>query len=642
MVADLVDLERIEVLRGPQGTLFGKNATAGVINILTARPSADAEGWLELSAGDHELRELRGAASAPIGDSAWSWRLSGFGTEREGFVRATLRDEWFGELQRIGGRAQLQWRPDGDVSLRLVADYGSHDESGPGYLRVDANQLREDGSSRTTSLPTRAQRFGYVPDFSPFDWRSDSDAAQRVATENAGVAFIAEWAAGEHRLTSISGWRKFNFRPENDGDYSALDVLPALGTDVRSTQWSEELRIASPSEGRFQYIAGVHLFEQHVQSDVFAVYGSDASEYLFPGLAAAALDGFGVMTDADPETRSYSLFGQAFWWPVETLELSGGVRWTAEHKSAGVERYSTTPGDIFAAVDAATSQARATLGAARGYAIDSDEDFVSGSLSLTWHANDRVSAYLSAARAAKSGGVNAAILPQGADLTIDPEIALGFEAGIKTLWLQGRLQWNLSAFDTRIEGYQASIRDRVVGASYLANAGEVRSTGGETELVYRANSGLTLSATAGYNDARYESFRNAACPPELDNQASCDFTGERVAGAPPLTLGGSIGHDAPLKSWPRYRVRTLLEYTHSDGHRAELSRSTWIAARDLVNLHAGFGTSDDRYSATFWVLNLFDEEYFTGMALAGPANTGLTLGLLGAPRTAGLSFQLRY
>jgi iron complex outermembrane receptor protein len=348
------------------------------------------------------------------------------------------------------------------------------------------------------------------------------------------------------------------------------------------------------------------------------------------------------MTDADPETRSYSLFGQAFWWPVESLELSGGVRWTAERKSASVERYTTTSDDSFATLDTATSQARASLGAARGYSLASDEDFVSGSLSLTWHANERVSAYLSAARAAKSGGVNAAILPQGADLTIDPEIALGFEAGIKTSWRQGSLLWNLAAFDTRIDGYQASIRDRVVGASYLANAGEVRSTGFETEASYRATSGLSLSAAVGYSDARYESFGDAACPPELDNFASCDFTGERVAGAAPLTLSGSIGHDAPLKSWPRYRVRTLLEYSHSDGHRAELSRSTWIPARNLVNLHAGFGTSDDRYSATLWVLNLFDEEYFTGMALAGPANTGLTLGLLGAPRTAGLSFQLRY
>jgi iron complex outermembrane receptor protein len=641
MVADLVDLDRIEVLRGPQGTLFGKNATAGVINILTTPPAARPEGWLELSAGDHDLRELRGAASGPFGASRWSWRLSGFGAEREGFIHATLRDEYFGELQRVGGRAQLQWLPAADVSLRLIADYGSHDEAGPGYQRVDPNLLREDGTPRTTNLVTRAARFGYTPEFSPFDWRSDTDAAQRVATENAGATLIADWNAGKHRLSSITGWRKFNFRPENDGDYSALDVLPELGTDVQSWQLSEELRLASPSEGRFQYLAGVHFFEQHVHSDVFAIYGSDASEYLFPGLPADALDGFGVMTSADPQTRSYSMFGQTFWWPADVVEIATGLRWTTEAKSASVHRY-TEGGLALAAGDAAAIQARQRLGAAQGYAVESDEDFVSGSLSITWHIDAHASAYLSAARAAKSGGVNAAILPAGADLTVDPEIALGYEAGLKTQWLEERLQWNLGVFHTTIDGYQASIRDRVVGASYLANAGEVSSSGLETEILYRPWSAITLTAAAGYNDARYESFRDAACPPELDNQESCDFTGDAVAGAPPLTLSGSVRYDAPLRALPSYRLRALLEYSYADGYRAELSRSTWIAAHDVVNIRLGAGTVDDRYSMIFWVLNLLDEEYLTGMALAGPANTGVTLGLLGAPRTAGLSFQLRY
>jgi iron complex outermembrane receptor protein len=260
---------------------------------------------------------------------------------------------------------------------------------------------------------------------------------------------------------------------------------------------------------------------------------------------------------------------------------------------------------------------------------------------VTWHFREDMNAYLSAARGAKSGGVNAAILPTGADLTVDPEIALGFEAGLKSQWLADRLQFNISAFHTTIDGYQASIRDRVIGATYLANAGKVRTVGAETEVIYRPVARITLAAGVGYNDARYESFRNAACPPELDNQASCDYSGQRVAGAPPLTINGSIAYEAPIAD-TQYRFRTLVDFSHADGFRAELSRSTWIAERDLVNLRAGIGTADDSRELTVWVNNLLDESYYSGMAVVGPAGTGVALGLPGPPRTVGLSLNLRY
>jgi iron complex outermembrane receptor protein len=347
-----------------------------------------------------------------------------------------------------------------------------------------------------------------------------------------------------------------------------------------------------------------------------------------------------VTTSADPDTHSYSAFGQAYWWPRTNLEIATGIRWTTEEKSTTVEQR-TEGGATLAPGDTAARQARQRLGSTRDFAIESAEDFVSGSLSLTWHLGDDARAYLSAARGAKSGGVNAAILPAGADLTVDPEIALGYEAGVKTQWLEDRLQFNVSAFHTTIEGYQASIRDRVVGASYLANAGKVRSAGAEIELVYRPVAGVTLSAGAGHNDARYESFQNAACPPELDNLESCDFSGERVAGAPPFTLNGSIDYDAPLGTLP-YRLRALLEYSHADGYRAELARSTWVPANDLVNIRASIRTANENQSLTFWVNNLFDEACFTGMALAGPAGTGMTVGLLGTPRSLGLSLLLRH
>ncbi len=640
MITDLVDLERVEVLRGPQGALFGKNATAGVLNIVTAPPDDETEGWIEVSAGDYAMGELRGAATGSIGASDWSYRVSGFATRRDGYVHDTVRDEWLGGLHRCGGRAQLQWQPGDSTTFRLIADYSGQDEKGPGYVLVDPNMYRDDGSLRATNLVTRGARLGYTPIFDPAARQNDADARQRVVTDNAGVALLADWDVGQYRLSSITGWRKYKILPFNDGDYAGVEVLPQLGNITHQEQVSEELRLASPTDGTFQYLAGLQFYGQRVDTNIYAVYGPDASAYLAPGLASSALDEFGVYTNTNPRTHSYSAFGQAYWWPRQDLEIAAGVRWTAEDKSATVEQ-ATSGGATLAASDAAAIAARARLGSPQRYSLEKSEDFVSGSLSLTWHFGEQASAYLSAARGAKSGGVNAAILPAGADFTIDPEIALGYEAGIKTQWLERRLQLDAAVFYTTIDDYQASIRDRVVGSSYLANAGTVRTSGVEAEANYRPVENLTLSASAGYNDARYTSFRNAACPPELDNLASCDFTGQRVSGAPPLTLGGSIDYDR-LLGIGTYRLRTRLEYSHGGGYRAELSRSTWIPEWDLVNLRATFATADDGRSLSFWVNNLFDEAYYSGMAVVGPGNTGVAIGLLAPPRMFGLSLQLRY
>src|SRR5690349_21753649 len=352
MVTDLVDLQRVEVLRGPQGALFGKNATAGVLNILTARPSDRPEGWLELSAGDHDLGELRGAASGPIAGSGWTYRVSGFAVQRDGFVRDTVRDEWLGGLRRSGGRGQLQWRASDSTTLRLIADYSSQDEGGPGYVLVDPNVYRSDGSLRTNNLVTRGARFGYSPLIDSESRRNDADARQRVVTDNAGATLLADWDWGRHRWASIRGWRKFEFRPYNDGDYAGLDVLPQLGANTRSEQLSEELRLASPADGEFQYLAGLQYFEQQVQSNIFAVYGTDASQYLAPGLASNALDGFSVYTNADPRTHSHAAFGQAYWLPRKEIEIAAGVRWTAEEKATSVEQL-TAGGVALAATDSA-------------------------------------------------------------------------------------------------------------------------------------------------------------------------------------------------------------------------------------------------------------------------------------------------
>jgi len=639
-VNDLIDLERLELLRGPQGTLFGKNTTAGALNIVTRPPAEEFESWAQLSAGNEDYAQLSGAISAPLIPQRLAFRLTAFDTHRSGFVTDTTLDRKLGELDRAGGRAQLLWTPTDSTRVRLIADYSSQDEEGPGYLLVDPGIILADGSIRPDNFLQRSARAGYSPEFDPFARRSDADAAQRVVTEQAGLTAIADVRFGNQILTSISAWRKWNFRPQNDGDFSALDILPETGVSSRHRQFSQELRLSSASNGAFGYMVGAYLYLQELDSHSNSLFGADAADFMTAGLTPLALDGFRVTIDSNPRTDSLAAFVQGTWRPASAWELTAGARWTSESRSARITR-SNSGGATLPATSTAALAARERLGGFVSTDVKTDEDFVSGLLSARFTIDEHSMTYLSLARGAKSGGINVAIVPAGVDPSIDPEIADTLELGWKGQWLADRLQLNLAAFWMEVDDYQASFRDRVRNTFYLTNVGSVRSRGVELESRYRPAPNLDLSLAVGWNDASFSSFTSAPCPVETVNATVCDFTGERVPGSPPWSATATIHFEHPVGTSGQ-RIFSDLEYTQTAAYKLDFSDYTQQEAYGLANLQLGLETRDGRWRIWAWANNLLDEEYFITQSTSGVFASGAVVGLVGDPRTYGLSARARF
>jgi iron complex outermembrane receptor protein len=639
MVGDFIDLERVEVLRGPQGTLFGKNATAGAINIVTREPAAATEAWLEATVGEYSLHQAKGSISLPLVERELGLRINGSAVKRHGFTRNVTTGSDVNDLERGGARADLLWRPGEVTKLRLLADYNSQDEVGPGYLLVDPAIQLNDGSVRADNVLTRTARAGYTPRFAPFDRQTDADAPMHMIAEQAGASLQADIPLGAHRITSISAWRKWNFRPENDGDLLSLDIQPTLGSALRSSQWSQELRLNSPDDTVLRYVVGLFVFDQSIRSEFLTVYGADAADYMMAGLPAYVLDGFTTNVVGDPQTRSYAGFGQASWLPDDRIEVTAGLRWTTESRDASIIRTSWG-GSPLAADDVRAAGVRARFGSPATIAASRDEDFLSGVFSASWRPNNALMLYLSAARGAKSGGINITVIPAGLPQTIDPEIATNFELGMKGQWMDHRLQVNVSAFSTKVEDFQATIREPVRGAAILANAGDVLSRGMEVEASWRPVESLALSLATGWNDAHYTSFTGAPCPPEAGGLGTCDFSGERVVGAPADSTSFNADWHTPLPDGDR-EFFASLEYLNVGAYRSELPRSTRVPGYDLVNVRLGLRANDD-WSATLWVQNLLDMDYFTTLSAGGGFNVGMAYGLVGAPRTCGVTLRKQF
>lgn len=637
-VGDYFDVDRIELLRGPQGALFGKNTTAGLLNITTRAPTDSFETFAHATLGNESYLQLHGAVSGPLFKAGLSGRLSALTTQREGFIHNTQHNIDLGEFNRNAVRAQLAWRSADSFDVRVIGDYSDQDEAGPGLVLVDPGVRMEDGSTRTNNFLDRSARAGYSPRFQPFERRNVGDAPQRLVSENGGVSVQARWRLGVHTLSSITAWRMWNYRPRSDSDFTPLDIQPQLHFEVADEQVSTELRVASDLGGRVDYQLGMYLFVQELSSEFVTSYGAHAADFLQPGLPASALQGFEVRTLGEPETRSGAAFGHVEWKLTERLALSAGLRWTTEVKEGEISR-SSGGGTPLGPSDATLRATRDRLGGEVSVYPRLDEDFTSGLLSLSYRFGTDALAYASASRGAKSGGINVAIVPSGISQILEPEVVTSYEIGLKKRWSE--LSVDLVLFDMYVDDYHATVRDPVRAATFLTNAGEVRTRGFELEAFYRPNFSFELTLAGGLANARFTSFRSAACPPETVARTSCDFTGSRVPGAPPWTtnlgatyqLGlGSSGHTAYVAG----------NWFHAAGYQVELSSYTNIDAYDVVNLRVGVRSESKRWDAWLWARNLLDRDYYASLGAGGTFNSGVVYGLLADPRTYGASITVSY
>lgn len=654
---DFADIAQVEELRGPQGTLFGKNTTAGALNITTRAPTFTQEGFAELSYGMRNFVQAKGWVSGPITDSI-AYRLSGVSTRRDGVIDNIRTGRDTNTLGTQAVRGQLLFKPDDMIQMRVIADFTNFQAycCGQVYLRTGTS-LR--AANRQFGGPTGlAAQFGYTPaSTNPYDRVTDIDGPLGVDTNEGGVSAITDWNLGFATLTSVSAWRFWNWDAENDRDYTGLPVQLSQHIPSRQDQYSQELRLASNGTRPVSWVAGLYGFRQKLVGRPISIYGPAAARYLIGTTTGAAntpmpsnlLDGYGQDGRTDFRSLSYAAFGEVNWRIVPTVTATVGLRYTQEDKDG---YYTTTVSG--GPVTTSTALINARLGVLRpqSYEAHDSDGSLSGRGNIAWQATDNTMAYASYARGFKSGGINMSGLPLDnsnrpvlATAVVRPERNETYEIGIKNTLFDRRLIFNLDGFYTKVRDFQAtvienSLTQTVQLRGYLSNIPEVTVKGIEADITAIILPGLSTRTSFAYSDGEYSNYPAGPCPLEVQTAATtqCSLTGRRLASLPRFALTAGLDYTRPIGSG---EVFAHIDTASRSGYNGDpsLSRFTYIRGYNLTNANIGYRFADG-LELIVWVRNMLDADYIQNLTIQA-GNSGLILGSPSEARTIGGTLRFR-
>jgi iron complex outermembrane receptor protein len=655
-VIELLDIDQIDLLRGPQGTLFGKNTTAGVLNISTHAPVFDTQRSVSVSLGQHGYGQLKAVLNSALTDTV-AGRLTAYRTHLGGFVKNDFDGTDRSGYERRGARAQLLLQPDARFSLRLVGDY--HEETSDNvFVLYGYGPTNAAGSTVFTRFGNNATGLSLDPEA----YRTSINAPQAFKTRQAGVSAEANWLLGHGaKLTSITALRSWQFDPSNDQDSTQVDGIRAGGTHVRDWQGTQELRLATPKGERFEHVLGAFALKQSIKNETFFQGGAFAVEAL--GLSPqlrAVFNNTQSTSYGAISTQSLALFGHSTWHMDPVTDLSGGLRFTQEEKKAHVERTPWTDSltsPFVLPLVTPTRNSLAFFGAWASGPLSRRDDSLATQLTLSRKLSPDVLAYTGFSSGSKSGGYNLNGVSSGPatgaqSLSVDPEKASNWELGFKSQWLDKRLSFNANLYSSRIKGYQANsflLDASKLPVAAIINVGIVKAQGIEFDLAARATPSLSLGLSGAYNDARYASFTKA--PPALENNFGAgvggvaDLSGQTVNGAPRWTLNAharqrfSLVHLTPHAK----DAYVAANYAWRSGAYGDVSNSAYsrIPAHGLLNLAAGLrlGSGPDaHWDLSIWARNALDKRHFLAVT-ANPGLAGTYFASAGQPRTLGVSLS---
>ncbi|PKQ01090.1 MAG: TonB-dependent receptor [Alphaproteobacteria bacterium HGW-Alphaproteobacteria-13] len=654
---DLIDLERVEVLRGPQGTLFGKNTTAGAINITTRTPQFKAGFIGEASLGELGYRQLRGSLTGPIVDGLAAYRITGSYTHRDGTLFNLFNSRDINDYTNYNVRAQLLLTPAPNLDIRIIADYSKQDSYSRITSSVGVFTQYANGAPLNNNWLQRAARGGYIPRYDindPFARIVDVNGPVQANMEGYGVSAKADWDLGHVTLTSITAWRGWDWLPDNDVDDTPLNVMIRSGTDNHQRQFSQELRLASTGTRKLDYIAGLYYFFQNVNALGHYQPGPDYAVWNNPNanrqLANYAYDGFLSYSTIEPVTRSYAAFGQATWHVTEALSVTGGLRFTHEDKSGYFDQYTAAGNDlsVLSPADRTAAQAlRDAIYPEVSYTTGVKSDALTGQITVSYKAAPDVLAYATYSRGSKSGGLSLGNLPTGVSPIVDPETVNSWEVGVKSQFWDRRVTLNAAAYWTEVKNYQAAVSEQIGTTSsfvrYISNIPGVRSRGLEADLSVAPTPWLRFTASAAYNDAVYQRYTNAQVAPENRNVTQVqDLSGVQLANAPKFIYYLAADLKQPVSLFtPDDELYGRIDWSHRSSNDTSGSNSiyTQIPGYGVANARIGLRLDDERYDLSLWVNNAFDKQYFTALSAS---NIGEITANLGDPRTVGGTLRVRF
>ncbi len=591
----LADVERIEVLRGPQGTLYGRNTTGGAIRVITAEPTSDTQAIVELGIGSFNEVVARATISGPVAGDTLTARATGFIRRNDGYLVNTRTGARGGDDNTILGQGRLDWQPGIDVLISLAVLHTETDAGG---------EYAQNTGTRPVLISPRAPDAIISTD--PFRGAFDVDSfIDRSTTQYSGKVIVSMDAA---ELTSITAWRRSRAVEGFDQDASNLDIW-RQNSDELSTAFSQEVRLASEDSGalslggRLNWLLGAFYFKEDSSRFTTTTFGPDSVSVLL-ARARGLIPGtsFEATTDFEITTESIAAFGSATFELIDGLSFTAGGRWTRDEKIASFVGITPAPGVPPAPASFTLRDQRATFSS------------FDPRIALDWQIDDDALAFASWSTGFRSGGFQA--LPSSAQIAAiayRPESLDAWEAGLKTSWFERRLTANVTAFRYRYDDLQVqSIRDLGGGVlqSFVDNAARAALDGFELETRVRPNRMFDVGVSYAYLDARYLDFRDPPLP---------GLAGSRLPRAPEHQLRGDVTFSWDLGDFAEVAARADASYFSSQflAIGAGQIPNTTQQGYTLVNGSVTVALADTPLSLIVFVRNVTDERYLGAVNFFG-------------------------
>lgn len=663
-LGDLLGISQVELLRGPQGTLFGKNTTAGVLNVLTKKPEFTPGGAAGLTLGNYGLQQYELSLTGPLAGDVLAGRLDALYSRRDGWIGSRNSDSAYADRNRYALRGQILWTPTTDVDVRIIADYTKRDESsanpptcrvvGPTGALLGAMGARPIAEDTPSSL--KAQIDNASPRFDRY--------------EEGGVSAEANWRnLGPGVLTSVTAYRDAKAKRSFDVDGSPVDLLRDIHDGEAYETFTQELRYRGVA-GRLDYLFGAFYSHERIESrdgvktsPLYETYlvGLIGGNYLTPftGLPFGSNlpEGSGQTDVFHQKSESLSVFTHNTYKLTDRLTLTGGLRYTAEDKSLNASLATSSPvckaavgrfGPGLAGVPAALQPILCAgfmdVRYDGAYQASRSEGEWSGVVSAGYRFADRLNGYASYSRGYKGGGYQfdrtgmLATTPDAAQLAFNPEFADAYEVGLKGVFFNGAVRANAAVFYSKITDYQFNYLKvlPLQTARVTANLPELNSRGVELDGQWRITPQWMVSGAATWNRVRYG---QQGFPAEL-----AQLEGTMAPYAPEWSLTASINYDRDIDGTDLAVFAYLDANWRSETNLSFSSTTTQEFYQDgyaLANLRLGLGRQDGRWSAEVFARNLFDKSAWTGLYV-GTGQAGSVQGFFMEPRFYGITLRTRW
>jgi len=582
---ELVDIERVEVLRGPQGTLYGKNASGGVIHIITRDPTPEFSGTFAATAIEDDEYRVDGTVSGPLTDDL-SYRVTGSAVDDGGFAENVYTGDKINNTETWNVRGKLLWQPREDLELLWSSDWSATD------CDCTALSVRSIMASPQQEA-LLAEEFPVVPSDDNQDVNNDSKTFTDI--DASGHSLTLDWRVGDFTVTSISAYRDWSSESIVDLDHRPTNPIelgfPRPPKDELE-QLTQELRLASPPAGWGSYIVGAFYFDQHLDA------GNDTTTSLVVPTTR--------VTRTEVNSENYALFGEINFLFASDWQLTLGGRYTEDKLD-------------FHTI--ATGTDNLVFGPEGEVRNNVEEDDFSPKVALQWSVTDTAMTYLSYANGYKGPAFDTGIIAGGS--FVDPETSDAWELGLKSSWLDNRLILNIAAFYAEYHDFQAQSfidpdqTDQLPGSFILVNAGQVSTQGIEVEFLSRPLDDWTLNGGFAYTDGTIDDYPRGNCSNGQKFRGDCpdgfrDLSGGQLPYTPEwkLTLTSEYRH--ALRAAPMDLVYGAdLRYQDDVLYEISQDRYSWQDAYTVVDARVALAGTERGYRVTAFVKNVFDKNYTT-------------------------------